>query len=328
MSKIIQAKLPGALLSAGWLLPKQLSRTEWLQCGEFLQQAEGAVQWWLGDWWCHGERNWGAGEEIAEEIGVDYGTIRTYGSVARAFELSARIDNLTFAHHRFVMTVEGLSARLKWLRRAEKNGWSAQKLRAQIARHKAIEHTRQIDLDAKKLGRFAVLYADPPWQYEYPPMGGSNRSVENHYPTMMLEEICALPIQEVMHEDAVMFLWATSPKLKECMKVLEAWDLDCRSTAVWVKDKIGMGYYFREQHELILIARRGKMPPPDESNRSSSVIEAPRLKHSAKPEIVRDMLDQMYPGIRKIELFSRETKARRLWTFWGNQSPERREAAE
>jgi hypothetical protein len=39
--------------------------------------------------------------------------------------------------------------------------------------------------------RYPVIYADPPWRYENPPMGGSNRSIENHYPTMSLEEICA-----------------------------------------------------------------------------------------------------------------------------------------
>ena len=41
--------------------------------------------------------------------------------------------------------------------------------------------------------RCPVLYADPPWRYENPPIGASNRSIENHYPTMTLEEICALP---------------------------------------------------------------------------------------------------------------------------------------
>lgn len=56
-------------------------------------------------------------------------------------------------------------------------------------------------------GKFPVIYADPPWQYENPPMGGGNRSIENHYPTMTLEQICALPIAEIVADDAILYLW-------------------------------------------------------------------------------------------------------------------------
>jgi hypothetical protein len=70
----------------------------------------------------------------------------------------------------------------------------------------AKQRTVGIELNAKELGRFSVLYADPPWQYENPPMGGSNRSIENHYPTMTLEEICALPIGDIAYDNSILFL--------------------------------------------------------------------------------------------------------------------------
>lgn len=163
-----------------------------------------------------------------------------------------------------------------------------------------------------------VLYADPPWRYEH--VKTENRAIENQYPTLSLDEICALPVSDAATPDAVLFLWATSPKLAEAMQVVTAWGFVYRTCMVWVKDKIGMGYYVRGKHESLLIARRGDMPPPSEDNRPDSVIEAPRLEHSAKPLVMYETIDRMYPGIRKIELFGRSPTPREHWSTWGNQA--------
>jgi N6-adenosine-specific RNA methylase IME4 len=314
-------QVPGNLTAVGWQIPKNISKDQWLACGVALCRIETGVQWWIGDWWIVGEnRQWGLGQEIAEKFGWNYGTLRNYGSVARAFNLSHRFDKLTFTHHYRAMAEPDPRKRMAWLRRAEKEEWSANQLKAAIARQAAIDKTTKIEFDAKRLGKFVVLYGDPPWRYENPPMGGSNRSIENQYPTMELEEICNLPVGEIAHENSVLFLWATSPKLYECMKVLDAWNFQSRTTMVWVKDKIGMGYHVRERHEIVLIAKRGELPPPVEDTRPDSVVEAPRLEHSAKPQVFYDLIDQMYPIARKIELFGRNCVGRPLWTFWGNQA--------
>jgi N6-adenosine-specific RNA methylase IME4 len=184
----------------------------------------------------------------------------------------------------------------------------------------ALERTRQVEFDAKALGLFPVIYADPPWRYENPPVGSSSRSIENKYPTMDLAEICVLPVREIIHENAVLFLWATAPKLAECMAVITAWGFNYRTNMVWVKDKIGMGYHVRNQHELLLIAKKGELPPPTEENRPSSVLFAERLEHSAKPAALYEMIDAMYPNLRKVELFSRNQQPRQNWSYWGNQS--------
>lgn len=167
-------------------------------------------------------------------------------------------------------------------------------------------------------GVYPVIYADPPWRYEHPPMGDGNRSIENQYPTMLLEEICALPVLDIAAENAVLFLWATTPKLAECMDVIAAWGFEYRTCMAWVKDKIGMGYYVRNKHELLLIARRGALPVPEPSNRPSSVVVAPRLEHSAKPPEFYDLIEQMYPGFPMVELFCRTP--REGWAAWGNQA--------
>ena len=164
--------------------------------------------------------------------------------------------------------------------------------------------------------RFAIVYADPPWSYEH--VETESRAIENQYPTMALDEICALPVSAVVTPDAVLFLWVPSPKLEEGLRVVREWGFAYRTCAVWVKDKIGMGYYFRQQHELLLVATRGNPPTPVPEMRPSSVIEAPRGEHSAKPPVVHDMIASMYPELPKVELFARGK--REGWHVWGNQA--------
>ena len=160
-----------------------------------------------------------------------------------------------------------------------------------------------------------VLYVDPPWRYEHSKT--ESRKIENQYPTMALEEICELPVPTIAAEDTVLFMWATSPKLAESMQVIEAWGFNYRTCMVWVKDKIGMGYYARQRHELLLIAIKGTPGTPEPSVRPDSVIEAPRLEHSAKPECVYDLIERMYPDGKRIELFARNERPN--WSSWGNQ---------
>lgn len=164
---------------------------------------------------------------------------------------------------------------------------------------------------------FSVIYADPPWQYEH--ANSENRAIENHYPTMDLGEICRMPVSKMAAKDAVLFLWATPPKLAEAMQVVDAWGFVYRTCMVWDKEKIGMGYYARQQHELLLIAARGELPVPKPADRPASVIRIKRSAvHSAKPAEFYELIERMYPEYDKIELFARNT--RNGWSAWGNQA--------
>jgi N6-adenosine-specific RNA methylase IME4 len=176
-----------------------------------------------------------------------------------------------------------------------------------------IQEEAETPLEA--VGTFPVLLADPPWRYDY--SVADSRKIENQYPTMTLEAICALRVPAT--DDAALFLWATSPKLTEALAVVSAWGFTYRTCAVWDKQKIGMGYYFRQQHELLLVAIKGKMVTPAPEARVSSVIQAPRGQHSAKPDAVYAIIEAMYPDFPKIELFAR--RAREGWSAWGNQAP-------
>jgi N6-adenosine-specific RNA methylase IME4/ParB-like chromosome segregation protein Spo0J len=164
---------------------------------------------------------------------------------------------------------------------------------------------------------YPVIYADPPWRYEH--SRTDNRQIENHYPTMDLTQICALPVGEVAAPDAVLFLWATSPKLAESMQVIDAWGFTYRTCMVWDKEVIGMGYYARQQHELLLIATRGNLPTPEPANRPPSVVRVRRpTEHSEKPTEFYALIESMYPEYARIELFARN--ARQGWAVWGNQA--------
>jgi N6-adenosine-specific RNA methylase IME4 len=306
--------LPGLLTATSWTVPS-MTMDEWIECGRVLDKVETGAAWWRGDWWnAHG---YGEKAFVAEDAGTSYQRFANCGWVCKRFEFSRRRENLTFYHHEVVAALPHRQQD-KWLDQAEIKGWSGNKLHFVIRQLAAVAKTQQIDLDAKRLGKYAVIYADPPWQLGKSP--GTSRATENHYPTMPIDQICLLPVPDIMHDNAVMFLWVVSPLLPECLSVLKAWDLECVTTAVWVKDKFGLGSYFRQQHEIMLVAKRGDMPPPAPELRPASVIEAPRLEHSAKPPVVYDLIDRMYPGIRKIELFGRWTKKRALWTAWGNQA--------
>ena len=163
-------------------------------------------------------------------------------------------------------------------------------------------------------GPASVIYADPPWRYDF--SLSESREIENQYPTLTLAEICAedpLPA-----EDAVLFIWTTSPKLRECFDVIDAWGFTYKTSMVWIKPQVGMGYYARQQHELLLIATLGQLPVPEPEVRPPSVIDARRTKHSAKPNL-RPMLDAMYPGLTKREMFSRRP-AEGLWLVHGDDA--------
>ncbi|WP_434664761.1 MT-A70 family methyltransferase [Paraburkholderia sp. A3BS-1L] len=164
--------------------------------------------------------------------------------------------------------------------------------------------------------RYPVLYVDPPWRYEH--VKTESRAIENQYPTMSLEEIKALPVAEIAFDDCVLFMWATSPKLAEAFEVLTAWGFTYRTCAVWDKQKIGMGYYFRQQHELLLVATRGDPIVPEPYARAPSVFSYPRAEHSAKPVECYAMIEAMYPELPRLEMFARLSRGG--WDAWGNQS--------
>jgi len=162
-------------------------------------------------------------------------------------------------------------------------------------------------------GSFDCILADPPWEYDFAET--ESRAIDNHYPTMSMAEMAAMTIPAA--PNSALFLWATSPKLREAFTLIDAWGYTYKTHAIWDKEKIGMGYWFRGRHELLLVATKGKVSPPEQSRRKPSVFSAPRTKHSRKPELVYSLIESMLPNATRLELFAREQHVG--WTAWGNQ---------
>jgi N6-adenosine-specific RNA methylase IME4 len=162
---------------------------------------------------------------------------------------------------------------------------------------------------------YSLILADPPWRYEH--CLDSADAIENHYPTMDLQAICDLPVKSLAADDCILFLWTTSPKLEEAMRVIEAWGFTYRTSLVWFKNGLGMGHYVRVNHELLLIGACGQPGTPLPENRPPSVIINDKGRHSEKPDVFRDTIERMYPGAKRIELFCRSPRAG--WSVWGNE---------
>ena len=176
-----------------------------------------------------------------------------------------------------------------------------QEIEAKRANNKPLE---------SELGKHSVLYVDPPWDY----MG----EMEVGYPCMKLQEIKDMPIKNICEEDAVLFMWCSSSLLGEALEVIGAWGFKFKTSAIWDKGTAGQGPYFRQAHEVLMIATKGKVPEVNPSGRPSSVLKYPRREHSRKPEELYQIIDGMYPELSKIELFCRGEPAEG-WSGWGNE---------
>ena len=166
---------------------------------------------------------------------------------------------------------------------------------------------------AREGGGYQVILCDPPWRYDFSP--SRSRRIENQYPTMPTEAICRMEVPSA--KDAVLFLWATAPKLEDALLVMKRWGFRYKSHFVWDNVKLGMGYWARGQHELLLVGVKGKFSPPAPSLRIGSVYKSSRGRHSEKPEGIRSLIASWYPAERKLELFARCKTAD--WDAFGNE---------
>jgi N6-adenosine-specific RNA methylase IME4 len=159
--------------------------------------------------------------------------------------------------------------------------------------------------------KFGCVYADPPWEYDRQPRGAAAR----HYPTMTLGEILALPVSDLVADDAHLHLWATHSFLFEARRVLEAWGFAYRSQFVWVKPQLGCGYYWRSAAEYLLLGVRGRCRFRDRSVKNW--LLADRTTHSTKPEAVRRLVERVSPP-PYLELFGRRVTPG--WAVFGNET--------
>lgn len=171
--------------------------------------------------------------------------------------------------------------------------------------------------------KYSVILADPPWAFRAWSNKGMGRSAEQHYSTMRLEDIKALPVADLAAEDCVLFLWATFPMLKEALEVIDTWGFTYKTVAfTWVKENRkspglfwGLGYWTRANAEVCLLATRGS--PKRQSAAVHQVILSPVERHSKKPDEVQERIVTLMGDVPRVELFARQETPG--WDVWGNE---------
>jgi len=170
-----------------------------------------------------------------------------------------------------------------------------------------------------KVPHFKTIVADPPWMER----GGGKirRGADKHYPLLTTPQIIQTMATSGYwrpHPDGChMYLWVTNNFLKDGIFVMEALGFRYITNRVWVKDRFGIGYYFRGQHEIVLFGTSlsGKAIPPKVKN-MPSIFYADRTKHSQKPSQFYNDVELISQG-PYLEMFAR--CPREGWTTWGNE---------
>lgn len=168
--------------------------------------------------------------------------------------------------------------------------------------------------------KYDIIYADPPWNER----GGGKikRGANRHYALMKTKEIMGINVQSISKENCHLYLWATNNHLPDALRVIEAWGFSYKTMITWVKDKIGLGQYFRGVTEHCLFAVKGMIPykiVEGIRQQGTTIIHSPKRRHSQKPDAMRLLIEKVSDreGFNKIELFARQESEG--WDVWGNE---------
>lgn len=162
---------------------------------------------------------------------------------------------------------------------------------------------------------YSQIMIDPPWRFESWSESGQAKGPEPHYDTMSDDDICALPVGDLAHADCLIWCWATWPKLDTAMRALGAWGFVYTTGGAWDKQRWGTGYVWRSVCEPVLIGVKGK--PRAHGASVPNLFSESRREHSRKPECAYRMAEQMMPGARRADVFSRENRPG--WDSWGHE---------
>jgi len=176
-------------------------------------------------------------------------------------------------------------------------------------------------------GKFGTILADPPWRFQ----NRTGKMAPEHirlrrYPTMTFKEIKELPVAELAAEQSHLYLWIPNALIKEGLEVMERWGFTYKTNIVWFKtrkdggpDGRGVGFYFRNVTELVLLGVRGNLRTDKSGRTQVNIIRARKREHSRKPDQLYDIIEACSPR-PYLELFARHP--RKGWMQWGNEIEE------
>lgn len=173
------------------------------------------------------------------------------------------------------------------------------------------------------LGKFGVIYADCPWHFSTWSDKGRDRSPDQHYPCMSMDDLRKLPVQTLAAPDCVLLIWIIDTLLPQGLDLIKTWGFTYKTVGfTWVKANLdgsyfmGLGYHTRANPERCYLATRGK--PKRLARNVPELIVSHRYRHSQKPSVCYERIEALYPG-PFCELFARPRTRRPNWTYWGNE---------
>lgn len=159
--------------------------------------------------------------------------------------------------------------------------------------------------------KFGTVNIDPPWPYDNQT---TRAATSNHYEAMTLAEITALPVGQLAADASHCHLWTTTSFLPAALALLAAWGFAYKGLLVWCKPQLGLGNYYRNAVELLLLGVRGRCPFLNNAEKNWLCVD--RRAHSEKPAEVRAIIERVSPPPR-LELFARRTAPG--WLSWGDE---------
>lgn len=165
-------------------------------------------------------------------------------------------------------------------------------------------------------GKFSTIVIDPPWPMVKIPRDVRPNQTGFDYPTMSVEAIGRLPIHKFLHDDAFVFLWTTQRFLPASFELLRRWDLTYRFTMVWHKAGGFQPLNSPQFNAEFVVAGSFGKPEFVDTKAFPVVFEAPRGKHSEKPDEFYELLQRVTHGPR-LDMFAR--KERDGFDVWGEE---------
>lgn len=189
-------------------------------------------------------------------------------------------------------------------------------------------------IDPPQKGKYQLIYADPPWQFNTFNMKGKTleergqqHAPDKHYQCQDLDWIKSLPVNDWAAPNAILFMWVSDPLLKQAFEVMEAWGFQYKTVGfTWAKkarkspDKwhIGLGFYTRANPEMCLLGRKGKKSIPRAFKGVRQLVVEPVREHSRKPDRVREDIVTLFGDLPRLEMFARTSTPG--WDSWGNET--------
>lgn len=174
-------------------------------------------------------------------------------------------------------------------------------------------------------GPFRTILVDPPWRFK----NRTGKIAPEHkrlhrYPTMSLEEIKKLPVEGLADDNCHLYLWTPNALLPQALEVMAEWGFQYKTNLVWCKingngdpDKRGVGFWFRNVTELLLLGVRGKERTRGAARKQENFVKWMKQEHSRKPPKMREIIEAC-SFTPRVELFAREQVAG--WVWWGDQA--------